>query len=144
MLSPPLRRYRCRRPLEDLEKRLLNALAGNIPCNRGIFRFSRNLIDFINVDDTALCFFDVVVCCLYQLQQDILNILTNISSFGEGCSICNSKRDIQNPGQRLGEECLPAACGANHENIRLTQFHVLIFPLSCMNPLIMIIDRDRQ
>ena len=144
MLSPPLRRYRCRRPLEDLEKRLLNALARNIPRNRGIFRFSRNLIDFINVDDTALCFLDVVVCRLDQLQQNVLDILADIACLRERGCIGDGKRHIQDACQCLRQQGLAAASGANHENIRLTQFHVLIFPLSCMNPLIMIIDRNRQ
>ena len=40
MLSSTLRRNICNRTLENLEKRLLNALSGNISCYGAIFAFS--------------------------------------------------------------------------------------------------------
>src|SRR5581483_1987401 len=61
MLAAALRRHARDRALHDLKQRLLHTLARDVARDRGIIRFARNLVDLVDVDDTALRAFDVVV-----------------------------------------------------------------------------------
>ena len=83
MLAPALRRNGCRCPLKNLEKRLLNPLARYITRDRRVLRLARNLIDLVDVDDSALRLLDVIVRCLYELEQDVLDILADIPRLSE-------------------------------------------------------------
>src|SRR5260221_5844431 len=59
MLSSALRRDPGHRALEDLQQRLLHALAAHVAPDAGIFRFPCNLFDLVDVDDTSLALSDV-------------------------------------------------------------------------------------
>ena len=83
MLAPALRRYGCGRPLKDLEECLLDAFARDIARDGGVLRLARNLIDLINVDDAALCFFNIIVCRLDQLEQNVLHVFADVAGFRE-------------------------------------------------------------
>src|ERR1044071_4089504 len=50
MFATALRRNIRDSPLENLQKRLLNALTGYVSCDRRILIFATDLIDFIDVD----------------------------------------------------------------------------------------------
>ena len=141
MLASALRRHGCRCPLKNLEKPLLNALPRDISCDGGVLRFTRNLIDLVDVDDAALCLLDVVIRRLNQLQQDVLDILADIACLRERGRISDGKRHIQDACQRLRQQRLAAARGADHEDVRLAQLHIPAFSLTGMNTLVVIVDR---
>ena len=94
MFSSALRRYRSNRSLDDLQKCLLHALAGNISCDRRILGFSRDLIDLVNINDAVLRAFNITVCRLDHFQQNILYIFADISSFRQCRRIRDRKRNI--------------------------------------------------
>ena len=63
MLAPALRRHRGDRALDQLEQRLLHALAGHVAGDRRVVRLARDLVDLVDVDDARLGLLDVVVAC---------------------------------------------------------------------------------
>src|SRR3954469_13995445 len=75
MLAAALRRDAGGRPLEDLQERLLDALAGDVARDRRVVRLAGDLVDLVDVDDPGLGLLDVVVGRLDQLEQDVLDVL---------------------------------------------------------------------
>ncbi len=61
VLATALRRHRGDRALEDLEQRLLHALARDIPRDRRVLGLAGDLVDLVDVDDARLGTLDVVV-----------------------------------------------------------------------------------
>ena len=72
-------RNTCNGSFQDLQKCLLYALTGHISGNGSVLGFSCDLVDLINIDDSVLRTFNIVICCLNDLQKNILNILANIA-----------------------------------------------------------------
>ena len=54
VLASALRRHAGNRTLDNFEQRLLHAFAGNIARDRRILALTGNLVDFVDIDDTAL------------------------------------------------------------------------------------------
>ena len=119
VLTTSLRRYVCNGSLEDLQKCLLNALTGYITGDGCVFGFSGDLVDLINIDDSVLCTFNVIVCCLDQFQKDILHILTDITGLCQCCSVCNSKRHIQKTGKCLCKQSFTGTGRSKHQDVAL-------------------------
>src|SRR6516225_10001499 len=78
VLAPALRRHRRDRALHDLEQRLLHALARHVAGNGRIIGFAADLVDLVDVDDAALRALDIIVGGLQQLENDVLDILTDV------------------------------------------------------------------
>ena len=66
-LRPPLGGTLADRALDDLEQRLLHALARDVARDRRVVALARDLVDLVDVDDAALRLLDVVVGVLQQL-----------------------------------------------------------------------------
>ena len=93
-------------PLEDLEERLLDALARDVPGDRGVVGLARDLVDLVDVDDPALGPGDIEVGRLDQAQQDVLDVLTDVAGLGQRGRVGDAERHVQDPGQGLGQERL--------------------------------------
>src|SRR2546422_7311846 len=50
VLPPALGRHVGHRALEDLEQGLLDALARDVPCDRGVLGLARDLVDLVDID----------------------------------------------------------------------------------------------
>src|SRR3546814_8401407 len=61
MLAPALRRHAGHGALDQLEQRLLHALARHVAGDRRVFGLARDLVDLVDVDDALLRLVDVVV-----------------------------------------------------------------------------------
>ena len=77
-LSSALRRNGSYSSLQDFQQCLLYTLAGNISCDRSVFRFSCDFIDLIDVDDSVLSALDIIVCCLNEAEQNVFYVLADI------------------------------------------------------------------
>src|SRR5690606_26602263 len=75
VLAASLRRHVADGALQYFQQGLLNALAGHVAGDRDVVRFAADLVDFIDVDDTALGALDVEIGGLKQAQDDVLHIL---------------------------------------------------------------------
>ena len=143
MLAAALWRHARDRPLHDLEERLLHALARHVAGDRGIIGLAGYLIDLVDVDDAPLRALDVVVGRLQQLQNDVLDVLADITGFGQRRRIRHGERHIDDARQRLRQQCLAGAGRADQEDIRLRQLDVFAVGLM-FESLVVIVDRDRE
>ena len=109
VLAPALGRDVGPRALEDLEQRLLDALAGDVAGDRRAVRLAGDLVDLVDVDDAGLGALDVPVGGLDQLEQDVLDVLADVTGLGERGGVGDGERHVEHPGQRLRQVGL-AAC----------------------------------
>ena len=95
MLAAALRWHIRGRALQELEQRLLHALARDVADDRRVVGFAGNLVDLVDVDDAALRALDVVVGRLQQFEDDVLDVLADIASFGERRRIGDGERNVE-------------------------------------------------
>ena len=143
MLAAALRRNIGDGALEDLEERLLDALTGHVPRDRGVVRLARDLVDLVDVDDPALGAGDVEVGGLDEPQQDVLDVLADVAGLGQRGGVGDAEGHIQDAGQRLREERLARARRADEEHVRLLELDV-VDRMAGVDPLVVVVDRDRE
>src|SRR5256886_632546 len=147
VLAAALRRHRGNRALDELQQRLLHALARDVAGDRGIVRFARDLVDLIDVDDAGLRLLDVVIALLQQLLDDVLDVLADVAGFGERCRVGNGERHVQEARQRLGEQGLAAPRRADQQNVALGDLDIALGARgggAGLQALVVIVDRDRE
>ena len=144
VLAAALRRHRGSGAFEDLQQGLLDALAGNVPGQRRIVRLAGDLVDLVDVDDPGLGLGDVVVGSLDQLEQDVLDVLTDVAGFGQRGGVGDRERHVEDSGQGLGEQGLAAAGRAEQHDVRLLEFDVAVALLGHADPLVVVVDSDRE
>src|SRR5262249_17318874 len=119
VLAATLRRHGRDRPLHDLQQRLLHALARHVAGDGWVVRLAADLIDLVDVDDAALRSLDVVVGILQELQNDVLDILTNVACFRKRSGVRHREGHVKDARQRLGEQGLAAAGRSNEQDVGL-------------------------
>ena len=146
MLAPALRRHGGDRPLDELQQRLLHALAGHVAGDRGVVGLARDLVDLVDIDDARLGLLDVVVALLQQLLDDVLDVLADIARLGQRRGIGDGERHVQQPRQRLGEKRLAAAGRPDQQDVALGDLDVLLAGVGrpVLETLVVVVDGDRQ
>jgi hypothetical protein len=86
---------------------------------------------------------DVVVGVLQQLQDDVLDVFTDIAGFRQRRGIRHRERHVEDSRQRLRQQRLAAARGADEQDVRLRQFHVVVLR-GVVQALVVVVDGDRQ
>ena len=142
-LRPPCGRHRGDRPLEDLQQRLLDAFARHVARDRRVVRLARDLVDLVDVDDPGLRLLDVEVGGLDQLEEDVLDVFTDVAGLGERRRIGDRERDVEDPRERLREVRLPAAGRPEQQDVRLLQLDLAVLDPH-LDALVVVVDRDRQ
>ena len=117
MFTSTLRRNACNCTFKDLQECLLYTFTGYISGDGCVLGFTCDLVDLIDVDDTVLRTFDIIICCLNDLQKNVLNIFANITCFGKCGCICDCERHIQKSGKCLRKQCLTGSCRSKHQNV---------------------------
>ena len=142
MLAPALRRHAGDGAFQDLEQRLLHAFAAHIARDGDILALAGDFVDFIDVHDAALGEFHIVIRVLNQAEQHIFDVFAHIPGLREVGGIANGKGNVQNLSQSLREVRFAAARGAQHHDIGLLQFHLVLPALRLvMNALIVVVYR---
>ena len=144
VLAAALRRHRGGGALEDLQQRLLDALAGDVARDRRVVGLARDLVDLVDVDDPGLGLLDVVVGGLDQLQQDVLDVLADVAGLGQRGRVGDRERHVEDLRQRLREQRLAAAGRAEQQDVRLLQLDVVLVGLHHLDALVVVVDGDRQ
>ena len=144
VLAPALRRHRRGGPLEDLQQRLLHALAGDVAGDRRVVGLARDLVDLVDVDDPGLGLLDVVVGGLDQLEQDVLDVLADVAGLGQRGRVGDRERDVEDPRERLREQRLAAAGRAEQQDVRLLQLDLRVVDGHHLDALVMVVDGDRE
>ena len=143
MLAPALRRNARDRPLEDLQERLLDALARHVARDRRVVGLSRDLVDLVDVDDPGLGLLDVEVRGLDELEEDVLDVLTDVAGLGERGRVGDRERDVEDARERLREQRLAAPRRAEQQDVRLLQLDLVVV-VRHLDALVVVVDRDRQ
>ena len=148
VLAPALRRHRGRRAFEDLQQRLLHALAGDVTGDRRVLALASDLVDLVDVDDAGLGLLDVVVSGLDQLEQDVLDVLADVAGLGQRGRVGDRERHVEHARERLGEVGLAAAGRADQQDVRLGQLDVVVAArlagLAGLHALVVVVDSDGQ
>jgi hypothetical protein len=129
VLAAALRRHVGDGALDDLEQRLLHALARDVARDGGVVALARDLVDLVDVDDAALRALDVVVGVLEQLDDDVLDVLADVAGLGERRRVGDGEGHVEHARERLGEERLAGARGADEEDVRLLELDVVVSPV---------------
>ena len=143
VLAAALRRNRGDRSLQDLQQRLLDALAGHVARDRRVVRLARDLVDLVDVDDPGLGLLDVEVRGLDQLEEDVLDVLADVAGLGQRRRVGDRERDVQDSRQRLRQQRLPAPGRAEQEDVRLLELDVAVLGAH-LHALVVVVDRDRE
>ena len=145
VLAPALRGHRSGGPLEDLEQRLLHALAGDVPGDRGVLALPCDLVDLVDVDDPGLGPLHVVVGRLDQLEKDVLDVLAHVPRLGQGGGVGDGEGHVEHAGQGLGEQRLATPGGAEQQDVGLRQLDaVLLGRWAGLHPFVVVVDGDRE
>ncbi len=142
MLASALRRDVGNRALDDLQQRLLHALAGDVARNGGVLALAGDLVDLVNIDDAALGELHVVIRRLKQAEQNVFHIVADVARLGERGRVRDGERHLEDAGERLGKERLAAAGGAEQQDVALLQLHVVVAAEE--DALIVVVDRHGQ
>src|SRR5688500_8768104 len=129
--------------LEDLQQRLLDALARDVARDGRVVALARDLVDLVDVDDAALRAVEIEVGRLNEPQQDVLDVLADVAGLGEARGIGDGERHVEDPRERLREERLPAARRADEQDVRSLQLDV-VYAVARPHALVVVIDRDRE
>ncbi len=142
-MKSALRRHVGDGALEDLQQSLLNALTADITSDRRVVRLARDLVDLVDVDDSALGAADVEVGRLDQAQKDVLDILAHIARLGEAGRVRDCEGDVEDLRQRLREVGLATAGRPDQQHVRLRQLDVAD-RLGRGDPLVVVVDLDGE
>ena len=143
VLAPSLRGDGGRRPLDDFQQGLLDALAGDVARDGRVLGLAADLVDLVDVDDPALGSLHVVLGGLEELEDDVLDVLPHVPRLGQRRGVGDRERNVQHPGERLGEERLPRPRRTDQENVRLLKLDAV--PVGRRgDPLVVVVHRDRE
>src|SRR6185369_3002534 len=145
MLPSALRRNVGHGSFEDLEQRLLHALAGDVARDRRVVALAADLVDLVDVDDAALRLLFVVARGLVDLEDDVLDVLTDVTRLGQRRGVDDRERHGEHARQRLRQKRLASAGRADQEDVRLLQLDFLArVALVVVDPLVVVVDGDRE
>ena len=143
MLAAALRRNVGHGAFEHFQQGLLHAFAADIAGDRDVLAGLADLVDFVDVQNTALGRFDVEIGRVQQFQQQVLHVFAHVAGFGQRGGVADGKRHVQNPGQRAGQQRFARAGGAEQQDVRLVDFNVGRLGAE-RQPLVMAVHRDGQ
>ena len=126
VLSAALRGHGRDRAFDDLQKRLLHALARNVARDGHVLALARDLVDLVDVHDAALRLFNVVIGVLDEFQEDIFHVLADIARLGERGGVRRGEGHVQDLGKRPREQGLAAARGAEEQDVALFDLDVVV------------------
>ena len=145
VLAPALRRHGGLGALDDLQKRLLHALARHIARDGEVFGLAGNLVDLVDVDDADFRARDIEVGGGDQLEQDVLDVFADIARLSERRRIGDRERNAQRARKRLGKQRLTRTRGAQKHDVALRKLDVAFLRLRFhADALVVVVDGDGE
>jgi hypothetical protein len=145
VLAPALRRHAGHGAFDQLQQRLLHALARHVARDGRVVGLARDLVDFVDVDDAALGPLDLVVAALQQLLDDVLDVFAHVAGFGQRGGVGHDERHVEHARQGLREQRLARARGADQQDVALGELDVVLLGLFLVaQALVVVVDRHRQ
>ena len=128
---------------QHLQERLLDAFAGNVARDRGVFVLSADLVDLIYIDDAGLGAFDVAAGVLNQSKDDVFNVFADVAGFRQRCRVDDREGHAQQSRQRLGKERLAGSGRADQEDVGFLEFDVGLLSRQ-LDALVVVVYGDGQ
>ena len=144
MLSSALGRNVRYSALHYFQQSLLYALTAHVSCNGCILRAARYLVYLVYIDYSVFCRLYVIIRRLYEPQQYILDIFTDISSLCERRSVRYRKGYMENSRKRLSKHRFSHAGRSEQQHVTFLELNVYIVLAVCKGTLIMVVDRDTK
>ncbi len=90
--------------------------------------------------------FDVVIAVLEQIQDDVLDVFTDVTGFGQRRCVRHSERYVQELRQGLREQGLTGTGRTDQKNVRLRKLDAVFcfFIALMLNALVVVVNRDRK
>jgi hypothetical protein len=111
-------------PSSIFQQGLLNTFARHVASNTDVLTGLANLIDFVDEDNPALSGFDIEISRMQQLEQQVLDVFTDVTGFGQSCRIADGKWHLQRLGQSLGQQRLARSCRSDQKNVGFFNLNV--------------------
>ena len=144
MLAAPLRGHVGDGSLEHFQEGLLHPLARNVARDRDVVRGLADLVDFIDVNNSALGRLEIEIGRVQELEQDVLDVLADVAGLGERGRVADGERDVQDAGQGPRQQGLAAAGRADEQDVRLVQLDFGLGVLAMNQPLVVVVHGHRQ
>ena len=87
---------------------------------------------------------EVEVGGVEELQEDVLDVLADVAGLGQRGGVADGERDVEDPGQGLGQQRLAAAGRADQEDVRLVELDLAVVVLAVDEPLVVVVDGDGE
>src|SRR5581483_11478827 len=117
VLASTLRRNVGDGALEDLEQRLLHAFTADVAGDGGVLVLAADLVDFVDVDDAGLGAGDVAVGGLEQLEDDVLDVFTDVAGFGQRGGVHDGEGNIEHLREGLRQQRFSGAGGTDEQDV---------------------------
>jgi hypothetical protein len=135
--------------LDDLQERLLDALAGDVAGDGGVLALAGDLVDLVDVDDAALRALDVMVGGLEEADDDVLDVFADVAGLGEVGGVDDAEGDVEEAREGLGQEGLARAGGSDEEDVALEHLDVFVGAAAgeaevALDALIVVMNGDRE
>ena len=112
-------------PFNHFQQCLLHTFAAYITCDAAVFTLAAFFINLIDINNAALCFFNVLICCLIQSCNCFFYIKTNIAAFSQAGSINDNHGHIQQFCSLLNDISLAYTGGPNKHKVSFVNFHTV-------------------
>ena len=130
---------------EEFEHTLLHTFSTHITRNGWVVALTRNLVDFVNENDTALSFFYIEIGHLEQTREYAFHVFAHVSCFGEDCCIYNGERNLEELCNSASQERLTRTRRADHHNVAFLNFYRIVFVFVFVeNAFVVIVDSNRE
>src|SRR5215831_2190587 len=143
MFASTLRRHVGDGSLEDFQQRLLHAFAGYVASDGRVLVLAADLVDLIDIDNALLRAFHIAVGGLQKLENDVLDVFTDIAGFGQGGRVNDGEGHAQHARQCLRQQSLAGAGGPNQRDIGFLNLDVGA-AAGQFNALVMLVDGNSQ
>src|SRR6266853_673980 len=143
MLATALRRHVRDRAFQNLEQRLLHAFARNVARDGRVLVLAPDLVNFVDINDARLSAAYVAFGRLQKFEDDILDVLADVTGLGQRGGVHDREGHIEHAGQGLRQECLAGSGRTDQQNVRLGELHAIAGALAVhVNALVMVVDGD--
>ena len=126
MLAAALRRDVHHIPFQELQHRLLHALARHVAGDGRVVGLAGDLVDLVDEDDAALGLLEVEIGLLQQPGEDALDILAHIAGLGEDGGVHDGEGHVQLLGDGLRQQRLARSRGPHQQDVGLLQLHAVV------------------
>ena len=131
---------------QEFKHTLLHTFSAHITRDGWVVALTRNLVDFVNENDTALSFLHIEISHLKQTRENAFHVFAHVSCFGEDCSVNDGERHFEELGNGACQECFTRSSRADHHNVALLNLYLVILRILVFveNAFVVVVHSHRE